>query len=996
MIYHSEAGCIIAFSIILTYYFPMNTAEYTRIEESIVSKTCTADDIRYLHDSMESHPENTEVRLLYAMGAFTLGINAERENAGSLDAIYLNALTERRDGNTRKALSLIDKAIENHPSEIILKATRIQLLLNIGASEGNRSFTETAINEAAVLPESGTKLEESYAFAARLKAGLYSEFIVCRNHIIDHGLYDTICQPIIAGSTHECDYRTIQEAIKAAPHRWEIKLADEHYHENLEISKSVSISNLRDIREGRTPIIHMDKDYTFTITESEDVLFGDIAFTQNHDIDIEGMYSIENSGTDDDALMIDIDGKAVFIGCIFTHPTSECIFIGAGDAEFTNCVFLRFPHDGIVASDDAKLKVNHTLFTLGGTAITTMSENASIADSQVDRCTNGFASDINGHTVIENCLVKNASGNGFIACSFSSMEISGCKAENVSGSGFLVQDSSSCEIKNSTADKCFHGFTSDGNVRATISGCSTKNCRIGFLTKQNTRGVAISGCMAVESENHGFLFSNAENAEITACTSSRNKQTGIGVLDSSAIIIRSCTAEGNNNGIQIENSKLTIENCTAIKNQKNGIAITKNTEAECVGCYSEGNGTSGLFVTDSAKLNVTSLEASQNGLSGIECSGTAVLKVEKCNLSRNRHGISLFDKAYGSIIDCIISENIFGIRMRHDSEAAITGSELRMNEECGLSLSEKTTVNAEKCHLEGNKAFGIITQNDSAVMLKNSACTGSEFGITSNNGGNYNLISCIFTGHSKAAYHAEGNAIVSIEKCEAKDNQVFGFCFTGESRITMASCIAENCKLTGFALNEKTSGAAVSCASRENGGNGFLIAGNVEYSLKECTAENNDGSGFTLRNSAICGIVSSISRKNKGGGFFVTDDAECSFTDCIAENNESSGFWSENNAGMTIDSCRSCGSKWNGLQSTSSKPVKSINSDFSMNEKNGAAVTNDSEFIRCELKKNVGYGIWYKGSQPFTEDTEIDGNKAGPIHEEPIVKPIGAHFYKME
>ena len=950
MIYHSEAGCIIAFSIILTYHFSMNTAEYTRIEERIVSKTCTADDIRYLHDSMGSHPENTEMRLLYAMGEFTLGISTERENDESLEAIYLNALIERRDGNTRKALSLIDKAIENHPSEIILKATRIQLLLNIGASEGDRSFTEAAINEAAALPESGTKLEESYAFAARMKAGLYSEFIVCRNHIIDHGLYDTICQPIIAGSTNECDYRTIQEAIEAAPHRWEIKLADKHYHENLEISKSVSICNLRDIREGRTPIIHMDKDYTLTIPESEDVLFGDIAFTQNHDIDIEGMYSIENSGTDDDALMIDIDGKAVFIGCIFTHPTSECIFIGNGDAKFTNCVFLRFPHDGIVASDDAKLKVNHTLFTLGGTAITTMSENASIADSQVDRCTNGFASDINGHTVIENCLVKNASGNGFIACSFSSMEISGCKAENVSGSGFLVQDSSSCEIKNSTADKCFHGFTSDGNVRAAISGCSTKNCRIGFLTKQNTRGVAISGCMAVESENHGFLFSNAENAEITACTSSRNKQTGIDVLDSSAIIIRSCTAEGNNNGIQIENSKLTIENCTAIKNQKNGIAITKNTEAECVGCYSEGNGTSGLFVTDSAKLNVTSLEASQNGLSGIECSGTAVLKVEKCNLSRNRHGISLFDKAYGSIIDCIISENIFGIRMRHDSEAAITGSELRMNEECGLSLSEKTTVNAEKCHLEGNKAFGIITQNDSAVMLKNSACTGSEFGITSNNGGNYNLISCIFTGHSKAAYHAEGNAIVSIEKCEAKDNPNFS----------------------------------------------FLIIGNAKATMKSCIAENSGYSGFHFAGTATCNVISCTSRKNRGGGFLVANDAEGNFTECVAESNGDSGFRSGNNASMTIASCRSCGSKWNGLQSTSSKPVKSVDSDFSMNEKNGAAVTNDSEFIRCELKKNVGYGIWYKGSQPFTEDTEIDGNKAGPIHEEPVVKPIGAHFYKME
>lgn len=951
MIYHSEAGCIIAFSIILTYHFSMNTAEYTRIEERIVSKTCTADDIRYLHDSMGSHPENTEMRLLYAMGEFTLGISTERENDESLEAIYLNALTERRDGNTRKALSLVDKAIENHPSEIILKATRIQLLLNIGASEGDRSFTEAAINEAAALPESGTKLEESYAFAARMKAGLYSEFIVCRNHIIDHGLYDTIFQPIIAGSTPECDYRTIQEAIKAAPHRWEIKLADKHYHENLEISKSVSISNLRDIREGRTPIIHMDKDYTLTIPESEYVLFGDIAFTQNHDIDIEGMYNIENIGTDDDALMIDVDGKAVFVGCIFTHPASECIFIGNGDAKFTNCVFLRFPHDGIVASDDAKLKVNHTFFALGGTAITTMSGNASIADSTVDRCTNGFASDINGHTVIENCLVKNASGYGFIAHSFSSMEISGCKAENVRGSGFLVQDSSSCEIKNSTADKCFHGFTSDGNVRATISGCNTENCGIGFLTKQNTRGVAISGCMAVESENHGFLFSNAVNAEITACTSSRNKQTGIGVLDSSAIIIRSCTAEGNNNGIQIENSKLTIENCAVIKNQKNGIVITKNTEAECVGCSSEGNGTSGLFVTDSAKINVTSLEASQNGLSGIGCSGTSVLMVEKCNLSRNRYGISLFEKA---------------------------------------------TVNAEKCHLEGNKSFGIISQNDSAVMLKNSACTGSEFGITSNNSGNYNLISCIFTGHSKAAYHAEGNAIVSIEKCEAKDNQAFGFCFTGESRITMDSCIAENCKLTGFALNEKTSGAAVSCASRENEGDGFRITGNVEYSLKECTAENNDGAGFTLTNSAICSIVSSISRKNKGGGFFVTDDAECSFTKCIAENNENSGFWSDNNAGMTIDSCRSCGSKWNGLESTSSKPVKSVDSDFSMNEKNGAAVTNDSEFIRCKLKKNVGYGIWYKGSQPFTEDTEIDGNKAGPIHEEPVVKPIGAHFYKME
>ena len=950
MIYHSEAGCIIAFSIILTYHFSMNTAEYTRIEERIVSKTCTADDIRYLHDSMGSHPENTEMRLLYAMGEFTLGISTERENDESLEAIYLNALTERRDGNTRKALSLIDKAIENHPSEIILKATRIQLLLNIGASEGDRSFTEAAINEAAALPESGTKLEESYAFAARMKAGLYSEFIVCRNHIIDHGLYDTICQPIIAGSTNECDYRTIQEAIEAAPHRWEIKLADKHYHENLEISKSVSISNLRDIREGRTPIIHMDKDYTLTIPESEDVLFGDIAFTQNHDIDIEGMYSIENSGTDDDALMIDIDGKAVFIGCIFTHPASECIFIGNGDAKFTNCVFLRFPHDGIVASDDAKLKVNHTLFTLGGTAITTMSENASIADSQVDRCTNGFASDINGHTVIENCLVKNASGNGFIACSFSSMEISGCQAENVSGSGFLVQDSSSCEIKDSTADKCFHGFTCDGNVRATISGCNTENCGIGFLTKQNTRGVAISGCMAVESENHGFLFSNAVNAEITACTSSRNKQTGIGVLDSSAIIIRSCTAEGNNNGIQIENSKLTIENCTAIKNQKNGIAITKNTEAECVGCYSEGNGTSGLFVTDSAKLNVTSLEASQNGLSGIECSGTAVLKVEKCNLSRNRHGISLFDKAYGSIIDCIISENIFGIRMRHDSEAAITGSELRMNEECGLSLSEKTTVNAEKCHLEGNKAFGIITQNDSAVMLKNSACTGSEFGITSNNGGNYNLISCIFTGHSKAAYHAEGNAIVSIEKCEAKDNPNFS----------------------------------------------FLIIGNAKATMKSCIAENSGYSGFHFAGTATCNVISCTSRKNRGGGFLVANDAEGNFTECVAESNGDSGFRSGNNASMTIASCRSCGSKWNGLQSTSSKPVKSVDSDFSMNEKNGAAVTNDSEFIRCELKKNVGYGIWYKGSQPFTEDTEIDGNKAGPIHEEPVVKPIGAHFYKME
>ena len=692
------------------------------------------------------------------------------------------------------------------------------------------------------------------------------------------------------------------------------------------------------------------KDYTLTITESEDVLFGDIAFTQNHDIDIEGMYSIENSGTDDDALMIDIDGKAVFIGCIFTHPTSECIFIGNGDAKFTNCVFLRFPHDGIVASDDAKLKVNHTLFTLGGTAITTMSENASIADSTVDRCTNGFASDINGHTVIENCLVKNASGNGFIACSFSSMEISGCQAENVSGSGFLVQDSSSCEIKNSTADKCFHGFTSDGNVRATISGCNTENCGIGFLTKQNTRGVAISGCMAVESENHGFLFSNAVNAEITACTSSRNKQTGIGVLDSSAIIIRSCTAEGNNNGIQIENSKLTIENCTAIKNQKNGIAITKNTEAECVGCHSEGNGTLGLFVTDSAKLNVTSFEASQNGLSGIECSGTAVLKVEKCNLSRNRHGISLFDKAYGSIIDCIISENIFGIRMRHDSKAAITGSELRMNEECGLSLSEKTTVNAEKCHLEGNKPFGIIAQNDSTVILMNSTCTESKFGIANRNTVHCNLISCILTGHTSTAFRAADDAIVSIEKCEAKDNPNFS----------------------------------------------FLIIGNAKATMKSCIAENSGYSGFHFADTATCNVISCTSRKNRGCGFLVANDAEGNFTECVAESNEDSGFRSENNASMTIDSCRSCGNKWNGLQSTSSKPVKSIDSDFSMNEKNGAAVTNDSEFIRCELKKNVGYGIWYKGSQPFTEDTEIDGNKAGPIHEEPVVKPIGAHFYKME
>ena len=111
--------------------------------------------------------------------------------------------------------------------------------------------------------------------------------------------------------------------------------------------------------------------------------------------------------------------------------------------------------------------------------------------------------------------MKNASGYGFIARSFSSMEISGCKAENVRGSGFLVQDSSSCEIKDSTADKCFHGFTSDGNVRAAISGCSTKSCGIGFLAKQNTRGVAISGCMAIESENHGFLFSKIISLQST-------------------------------------------------------------------------------------------------------------------------------------------------------------------------------------------------------------------------------------------------------------------------------------------------------------------------------------------------------------------------------------------------------------------------------------------------------------------------------------------------
>jgi len=143
-----------------------------------------------------------------------------------------------------------------------------------------------------------------------------------------------------------------------------------------------------------------------------------------------------------------------------------------------------------------------------------------------------------------------------------------------------------------------------------------------------------------------------------------------------------------------------------------------------------------------------------------------------------------------------------------------------------------------------------------------------------------------------------GDTTGSLDRCTAADNQMHGFGFAANSRVTVTSSTAAGNGRNGFLWEGESIGTAEGSTARDNGLHGFGTQGRATTTLTANTATGNGQAGFAWLDNASGRAEGNTAEDNGMHGFGTEDEAATTLLENTARGNGECGFvWAQKATG---------------------------------------------------------------------------------------------------
>ncbi|TDD42198.1 right-handed parallel beta-helix repeat-containing protein [Saccharopolyspora elongata] len=493
-------------------------------------------------------------------------------------------------------------------------------------------------------------------------------------------------------------FRTVLQAVNAAPEGATISVAPGRYRENLVLIRDVTI---------------VAEDGPGTVTFSSDVgAVLEVAAAV-------ALSGIELRGSDPEQAPVVVgSGRLVMVECAVRGDSWA-----AAHAHGSGSLVLRDSHvsnpagAGVVVTSRAGSAVHNSTFEDLGTSAVVVAERGLL--------------DVRGSTV------RKSGGNGFY--------LSGNAEFTAADSGIVdcgdkpavaVEDHATAVLRRiSVRETAGIGFFLKTTCPVELTECTVEDSAAEAFLAEGTGRLALRGCEVRRSARHGMRFSGAATATLQSCRMSDVGGTGAIVEDMSTVEcdgleVRACGESGlqltskqesvwqrlmvrecAHNGIVIHGADVRFEALEVERAQRTGLELAADAHVLLRGCTVRGAGGAGVTVSGGT------LTAEDGDLHG--CGGDGVLLADgasgvltRCRIRESTgHGIQVAATAKTRMTDCeLLGNDGDGIRVATDREVVVRDCSLRDNGGAGLRQQVvSTSITFENTRSSGNgfaDAFG--------------------------------------------------------------------------------------------------------------------------------------------------------------------------------------------------------------------------------------------------------------------------------------------------
>ncbi|MEE4543157.1 right-handed parallel beta-helix repeat-containing protein [Streptomyces sp. V4-01] len=514
-------------------------------------------------------------------------------------------------------------------------------------------------------------------------------------------------------------FRTLAEALRAADHQDEIRVAAGEYPERLLIDRAVTLVaeegpgtvRLTPVTPG-LPALELSASATLNgvtvlgADPTRPLLLVTAGTTDLRDCDIAG-------------------GRVEVVRAASLRVTRSVVreaALAGVHADTTGTVWLA---DALVTD------VEGTGIVLSGAT------TAHLTDSTV-RAVGGSGVRVRGEATVtmRRCAVDGPGRNGLLVEERAAVLVDGCRVKDAAAEAVRVLGSSPRAADDGT-----------GGVR--ITGGEVSGAGAAGILAAGTADVLVSTCSVHDSGAAGVSADGGARLELVDCRIADSHTSGVVVRGSARAVLADTTVRGaEGNGILVgDRAEVRVTGGIVRRTAYSAVHVAGEATAEIIALRVEDTPEHGIGATERARLTVEDCRLIACGLSGLHVDGYAAATVDGMTVRRGRNGVTAQSQGGVTIRHArIVDVERAGLTCGPGTSPELTGCQVSGAGTAGFVVAERAAPTLHDCSVSGSTGSGMVVAEggDPTVVRLTVRDTGKN-GLFVGEGGNGRYADCVLS-----------------------------------------------------------------------------------------------------------------------------------------------------------------------------------------------------------------------------------------------------------
>ena len=577
-------------------------------------------------------------------------------------------------------------------------------------------------------------------------------------------------------------YRTIGEAVRAAAHSDEIRIAAGEYRERVLLDRQVTL-------------IAEDGPGTVRIVSPA-----------------EGLPALEVA----ESAML--SGIAV----VGAEPSRPVLLISGGTADLADC---QVTYGRLEIVRAASIRMSRSVVrdaALAGVHADTAGA-VSLLDVVVENIDGtGIVVAGSGSAHLAGIAIRSVTGSGVRVRAGAMAELHRCEVVGPGRNGLLVEERASvlmteCALRDSgaegvrvlgsaartSADRSEESSASapaasSGAEPGVAGGVRITDCEISAagtvgLLATGTSDVLVTGSRIRDCVASGISVEDSARVEIADCRITEPRATGLVARGSARVTVAATSVRGTGaNGILVgERAEIRVANSTVTDSAYSSIHVGGDGGAELAAVRIERTLEHGIRATDRARVTLEDCWTADCGMSGLHLDGHAVATVDGLTVRRSRNGVTAMSLGEVRVSGArILGAERAGLTCGSAATAEFVDVRVAGAGTAGVVVAEKAVPRLRDCAVTGSEGSGIVVARDADPVITGTTISGTgKNGLYIGEGGKGTFQDCALSATSFPAVHLAADARPVLRDLLVKDTEI-DISLAEGAEPTMENCVS--------------------------------------------------------------------------------------------------------------------------------------------------------------------------------------------------------------